>query len=237
MDNLKTIRPRRDRGNHLFEPVEYGRSVLGNRLEYWPSGCGNTDLLIIGGIHGEELDSTIVLSKALRMLSSPPERVAVVANANPDGGLRGMRGNAHGVDLNRNFPTGDWTPRAQTHRWTIDSESDVELSTGRYAGSEPETEALISLVNSLQPKRLIALHGPLACIDDPGNSDLGNWLSRKTGLPLVADVGYSTPGSFGTWALEKGIPIITWELPRESIESMFHSTVPVLFEIFFYESR
>jgi hypothetical protein len=37
-------------------------------------------------------------------------------------------------------------------------------------------------------------------VDDPGETGLGRWLSRETGLQLVKDIGYLTLGSFGTWA-------------------------------------
>jgi protein MpaA len=44
----------------------------------------------------------------------------------------------------------------------------------------------------------------------------------------VPDVGYLTPGSFGTWSVEQGINIITWELPPEPIPALLASHVPVL---------
>ena len=228
---MSTIRPVGNRGTHLSEPIEYGRSVIGNCLEYWPSASGETDVLIISGIHGEEPDCTVILSKAMRMLDAMPERTAIVTCANPDGINRGTRGNANGVDLNRNFPTADWSSDSVTHRWTIDCGNEVQLSSGEVGGSEPEATALIELVENLKPKQLIALHGPLGWIDDPDDSKLAHWISEKTGLPVVADAGYPTPGSFGTWAAERGTPIITWEFPIEGIETMFHTTVPVLVEL------
>ena len=224
-------RPQSERGAHFAEPTLYGRSFLGAPLEYWPSASGDTDILIIGGIHGEEADTTVILSKALRCLEALPERIACVTCANPDGICRGTRGNARGVDLNRNFPTSDWAAQEVSHRWQYELERDVRLTTGSAPASEPEIAALIGLVRQLRPRQLIALHGPLACIDDPLESPLAHQIAARTGLPVVPDVGYSTPGSFGTWAKENTIPIITWEFPPESIEHLFLTKVPVLVDI------
>lgn len=224
-------RNRHNRGTLLDDPETYGTTVIGAPLEFFPSASGATDLLLIAGIHGEEPDTTVILSKALRSLSAPPEHAALILAANPDGLARGTRGNAHGVDLNRNFPTRDWRPAPVTHRWTLDVESDVALSPGSAPASEPETRALIALIERLAPRQLIALHGPLACLDDPTDSPLARALSARTGLPVVPDVGYPTPGSLGTWAAERSLPIITWEFPPDAIESLFHSHVPVLIEL------
>ena len=60
---------------------------------------------------------------------------------------------------------------------------------------------------------MVALHAPLACIDDAESGPLAQWLAKKTGLPLVSDVGYPTPGSFGTWGGEQGIRVVTYEFP------------------------
>ena len=92
-----------------FEPDAYGLSHLGTPLEVWrPSG--RCRLLIHAGIHGEEGETTVALSRALRLLSEPSPHCAVVLAANPDGLIRGTRGNARGVDLNRNFPTRQTEP-------------------------------------------------------------------------------------------------------------------------------
>jgi protein MpaA len=94
-----------------------------------------------------------------------------------------------------------------------------------------ETVALMDLVEELQPKVVVALHAPLACIDDPKPGPLAEWLAKKTGLPLVADVGYATPGSFGTWGVERGLEIITYEFPLASIDVLVREHVPALTEL------
>jgi protein MpaA len=223
-------RPRASWGTFIREPEHYGRSVLGIPLEVWKP-AGPCSMLIFAGIHGEEPETTYALSRALRQLAAPSPHCAVILAANPDGLIRGTRGNARGVDLNRNFPTGDWRPGTVTHRSTIEDQSDILLGTGAHAASEPETVALISLIEELAPGVVIAIHAPLACIDDANASPLGARLAARTGLPLVRDVGYATPGSFGTWGGERGLPVITYEFALASTEQQMRDHVPVLAEL------
>jgi protein MpaA len=204
--------------------------VLGLPLEVWrPSG--ECHLLIHAGIHGEEPETTYALSRALRQLAEPPVHCAVVLAANPDGITRGTRCNARGVDLNRNFPSKDWRPGSVTHRSTIQDTSDVLLSTGEAPLSEPETRALLALIRELTPRAVVALHAPLECIDDANDSALGRRLAQRTGMPLVRDVGYPTPGSFGSWGSDNGVPVVTYEFPLAATEVLMRDHVPVLVEL------
>ena len=224
------FRSEREQGTLQWEPTNYGLSHLGIPLEVWrpTSGC---KVLIHAGIHGEEGETTVALSRALRLISDPSPHCAVVLAANPDGLIRGTRGNARGVDLNRNFPTGDWSPKPVLHRSTMDASREVALSPGSRPGSEPETTALISLIHELKPETVVALHAPLACIDDDELGPLAHWLSEKTGLPLVSDVGYPTPGSFGTWGGEQGLGVVTYEFPLTGNDALVRDHVPVLAEL------
>jgi protein MpaA len=217
-------------GTIEWAPTKYGRSVLGLPLEVWRP-AKQCKLLIFAAIHGEEPETTYALSRALRQLTEPPEHCAVVLAANPDGLVRGTRGNAHGVDLNRNFPSKDWQPMPVTHRSTIEDTSDILLSTGERAASEPETQALLGLIRELEPKAVVALHAPLACIDDANGSALGQRLAQRTGMPLVRDVGYPTPGSFGSWGSDNGVPVVTYEFPLAATEVLMRDHVPVLVEL------
>jgi protein MpaA len=224
------LRRRQEWGTFIWPPVSYGRSHLGVDLEVWKP-TGTCELLIFAGIHGEEPETTYALSRALRQLTEPSSHCAVILCANPDGTIRGTRGNARGVDLNRNFPTRDWRPGTVTHRSTIEDPSDILLSTGTLAASEPETRALIALIDELRPSAVIAIHAPLACIDDANASPLGQRLADRTKLPFVRDVGYATPGSFGTWGGERDLLVTTYEFALASTEQHMRDHVPVLVEL------
>lgn len=224
------LRPRPEWGTLPFNPDVYGQSYLGRPLEVWRPR-ERCRYLIFAGIHGEEPETTYALSRALRQLAEPLEKCAVVLAANPDGIVRGTRGNARGVDLNRNFPSRDWKPAPVTHRSTLEDKSDVLLSPGESAASEPETRALLSLIADLKPEAVIALHAPLACIDDANDSALGRWLAERTGMPLVRDVGYPTPGSFGSWGSDNNVPVVTYEFPLAATEILMRDHVPVLVEL------
>jgi protein MpaA len=213
-----------------WKPDAYGRSHLGLPLEVWRPQKQCT-LLMFAAIHGEEPETTYALSRALRQLAEPSEHCAVVLAANPDGLIRGTRANARGVDLNRNFPSRDWQPNAVTHRSTLEDPSDILLSPGESAGSEPETQALMGLIRDLAPKAVIALHAPLACIDDANASPLGQRLAQRTRMPLVRDVGYPTPGSFGSWGADQSLPVVTYEFPLAATEVLMRDHVPVLVEL------
>ena len=225
-----SLRPRQEQGTIPWESDAYGHSHLGSALEVWRS-AEPCRLLVFAAIHGEEAETTTALSKALRQLAEPSPHCAVVLAANPDGLIRGTRGNARAVDLNRNFPTSDWRSDPVLHRSTLDAPRDVALSPGDSPGSEPETQALILLIRELEPEAVVALHAPLACIDDPNDSELGRWIAERSGLPLVPDVGYPTPGSFGTWGAEQGLPVVTYEFGLITPDEAVREHVPVLVEL------
>lgn len=215
-------RPRQKRGFIKHEPIKYGHSVLGAPLLYFPANAPHpTSGLIIAGTHGDETASIALLSAALRTL--PNEQLAqhVVLSINPDGNQLGTRSNANGVDLNRNFPSQNWSNAGTIYRWNSHAtERDVFLKSGVAKASEPETSALIALINTLQPAFVVSFHEPLGCIDCNQALPLAEHLAATFNLPRVEDVGYATPGSFGTWCDEQSIANITLELPPISVDEV-----------------
>ncbi len=214
------------RGVFPFELKEFGRSVEGIPLCYLPSRK-IPRLLVFAAIHGEEPETTFLLSRALRMLWEAPSHVACVLSLNPDGILRGTRGNVRGVDLNRNFPTADWKPGKTFSRPVLEAPRATELSTGESPASEPETRALIDLIRRLKVSRVVALHSPLGWIDSDVRSELCHALERVFELPWKCGAGYATPGSFGTFAREWKMDCVTVELPREAPEKLDRYAEPL----------
>ncbi|OWV13377.1 murein tripeptide amidase MpaA [Fibrobacter sp. UWB5] len=201
--------------------ADYGRSTLGASLRYIPCS-GKCRLLVVAGIHGEEPETTFLLSRVLRAFEKPFESVAFVLCANPDGVTLGTRGNANGVDLNRNFPTSNWNKEPVGSRSILEAPRDTLLSAGVAPGSEPETAALVSLIQQLAPATILSMHAPMACVDAPECTAMVDSLCEAFGVPWHADIGYPTPGSLGTWCKEQKSPeCITLELPRMSLEALF----------------
>ena len=221
---------RKDRGIIRHRSSVYGTSVEGVPLTaYAPEA--RAEILILAAIHGDEPETTVAVSEALRCVERDALRAAVILCGNPDGLMRGTRGNARGVDLNRNFPTSNWRRDAVCYKSRKDDARDIELSPGASPGSEPETVALTELIEQLQPRAVVTLHSALACIDDSGASDLGRRLAERCQLPFLTEIGYPTPGSMGTWAAERGLTLVTWELEDLSLYAVKDRNVPVLIDL------
>jgi protein MpaA len=222
---------RRDRGVIRRPGSTYGLSVDGSPLTVYLSEWGSTELLVLAAIHGDEPETTVAVSEALRCLPEGDLRAAVILCGNPDGLVRGTRGNARGVDLNRNFPTSNWRPDPVFYKSRANDARDIALSPGAEPASEPETRALLALIDKLKPRAVVTLHSALACIDDSGASHLGRQLADRCALPFLTEIGYPTPGSMGTWAGERGLTLVTLELEDASLYTLKDRHVPVLLDL------
>ena len=222
---------RRDRGVIRHASSTYGKSVEGIPLTVYHPDDDAAAIVILAAIHGDEAETTVVVSEALRSVPRGELKTAVILVGNPDGMLRGTRGNARGVDLNRNFPTANWSPEPTHYKTRADDARDIALSPGTAPGSEPETTALIALLDRYKPRVVVSLHAALACIDDPSASPLGRALAERCALPLQTDIGYPTPGSMGTWAGERRLSVITWEVEAASAYDLKDRHVPILIDL------
>lgn len=222
---------RSKRGRVRHAESIYGTTVEGRPLTVYLPENRHPEILVMASIHGDESETTVVLSDAIRTVSPSALRNAVILCANPDGMLKGTRGNANGVDLNRNFPTENWSPEPVFHKSRAGEPQDIELSPGTAPASEPETRALLKLLERLQPKAVVTLHAALECVDDADASVLGRCLADKSGLPLLPDVGYSTPGSLGSWASERKLNLVTYEFEAASPYQTKERHAPVMIDL------
>jgi len=231
-DHNMGFRPLSEQGTHSFPFLRFGTSVGGIPLEYLP--CAEECwLVVLAGVHGEEPESTVVLSRALRLLREQPLHTAVILCANPDGMVLGTRGNRNGVDLNRNFPASNWRADPVQCRIILEAPRITRLSPGSSPGSEPETQALITLLDQLKPLEVLSLHAPLGFVDCAQPTPLTQKLCERLGLPWVQSPGYETPGSFGSWCEDRSLPCVTLELPRESSEALASRFAASLAELLF----
>lgn len=170
-------------------------------------------LLIFAGIHGNEPLSVSLVNRLIEGIEKDSQlvvgkRLVIVSKANPDGLVGKTRANARGVDLNRNFPSKNWSYKKDGKH-------------GSRAGSEPETKVLIELVERFKPARILSIHSPLHCINFDGPArGVAYAMAKASGYEVKSNIGYETPGSFGNWAgKDKNIPVITLELRRDISEA------------------
>lgn len=222
---------RRDRGVIRHASEHYGASLEGIPLTVHLPDTRSAEVLVLAAIHGDETETTVVVSEALRCIPRGDLKAAVILCGNPDGMLRGTRGNGRGVDLNRNFPTSNWSPEPVCYKSRANDARDIALSPGTEPASEPETRALLSLVDRLTPRAIVSLHSALACVDDSGASPLGRQLADRCALPFLTEIGYPTPGSMGTWAGERGLNLVTLEVEDASLYTLKDRHVPILIDL------
>ncbi|HDR2678541.1 TPA: murein tripeptide amidase MpaA [Enterobacter mori] len=236
---MTITRPRAQRGAFPPGAEQYGRSFFGASLIWFPAPEADLNSgLIIAGTHGDENSSIVTLSCALRTLTPELRRHHVILTVNPDGCQLGLRANARGIDLNRNFPAANWRAGETVYRWNSSAEErDVVLLTGDTPGSEPETQALCQLIHKIHPAWVVSFHDPLACIEDPRHTALGQWLAEAFALPLVTSVGYETPGSFGSWCADLGLHCITAEFPPISSDEASEKYLKAMTELLRWEPQ
>jgi len=113
-------------------------------------------------------------------------RSGVGPTVNPDGRRAGTRGNAHGVDLNRNFPL-RWRPIARPSRYP----------SGPRPLSEPESRAVANLIRTIRPDLSIWFHQPERNVRDPDASPEARRYARLVGLPFLPLA--APPGTVAEW--------------------------------------
>jgi protein MpaA len=134
----------------LLAALPVGHSVDGRAIR--PVVLGDPAaahrVLVVGCIHGNEPAGIPIVRALIRAGAPAGTEIVALPMLNPDGCLAGVRQNAHGVDLNRNFPS-NWAPIG--HRGSY-----------QYAGprplSEPESRYAVRLIEWLRPQVSIWFH-------------------------------------------------------------------------------
>ena len=197
-------------GQPSIDAFIFGQTAGGLPIPaYRFGGESGASVLILGGVHGDEIEGTIAAHGLLaRFAQDFPYRlrVTLVPAFNLDGCLRRERCNARGVDLNRNLPTRDWSPAVASERY----------HPGPSAGSEPESQALMGFIECEPPRFVLSLHSWHPMLNVNGEClAQSEAIARAVGYRIDASIGYPTPGCLGTYAgLERSSPTLTYEIER-----------------------
>jgi protein MpaA len=178
-------------------------------------GSGPNVTMIFGAFHGNERETPGIIWKLMKNLLANPNEllnctVILVPVSNPDGWLAATRVNAHGVDLNRNFPVGWRDSRSPRYR------------SGTVPESEPETQSIVALVAKYQPQKIVSIHQPLSRMiyTGPAGKKLALAMQAYIKLPVTDHSVRSTPGSFGMYCGDGlHVAIVTLELSRHPEKS------------------
>lgn len=171
------------------------RHVLGYSVDHRPIVAwllaprkAQRSVLVVGSIAGDEPGGIAVTKLLAAQAAVAGVRLWLIPDANPDGAARGTRGNARGVDLNRNFP----------FRWRRLGTPGSRFYSGPRPSSEPEARAIEAFIRRRRPGLAVWLHQPYGVIDD---SQGPRWaelrLARALGLPLARLPDF--PGSAIGW--------------------------------------
>ena len=168
-------------------------------------------VLVLGGIHGDELSSSSVVLHWIQRATETPSNVhwRFLPAVNPDGLMKrpATRVNAHGVDLNRNFPTPNWERDAKVY-WEQRTKKDPRRWPGPKPASEPESKFVLEEMERFHPDLVVSIHAPYGVLDFDGPSVPPARLGR-----LYLDQLGIFPGSLGNYGgVHKGTPVVTIEL-------------------------
>ena len=190
-----------------------------------PVSPAKLKVMVVGGIHGDELSSSALALNWIKLTTQAPSNAISNSPAsfaggihwrfipmlNPDGLMAqpAKRVNAHGVDLNRNFPTPNWTRDAKVY-WEQKTKKDPRRWPGPEPLSEPESKFLHDEMASFKPNLIVSIHAPYGVLDFDGPTVPPSKLGR-----LYLDQVGIFPGSLGNYGgVHKGMPVVTIELPN-----------------------
>jgi protein MpaA len=170
--------------------VVLGHSVAGRLIRAVEIGdpASPRRVLIVGCIHGNEPAGIAIADALARGRAVPNADLWIVPDLNPDGVAAATRQNAHGVDLNRNFP---W-------EWRALGPPGTTFYSGPRPLSEPESRIAQRLVLRVRPQISIWFHQHLDVIDESGGDvRVERRFASLVRLPLRRLTRY--PGSATSW--------------------------------------
>jgi protein MpaA len=127
-------------------------------------------VLVVGSVHGNE-PAGIAVARRLEQLSPAGIDLWIMRDLNPDGRAASTRGNAHGVDLNRNFP----------YRWR---RLGGVYDSGPRPLSEREARIGYRLILRLRPAVTVWFHQHLNLVwASGGDLAVERRFARVSGLP------------------------------------------------------
>jgi hypothetical protein len=201
------------------EPREasIGVSAEGRPIRAYMLGDGPLVVMMIGGIHGApERNASAVVWELLTYFAEEPAAVPsgmsliFVPEANPDGLANGTRDLTDGVDANRNWPTGDWSPDTFGPGAYV-----LAGGGGETPLSEPETRALALLIDQVRPIVLLSYHAAAGfAMGGPAAVQTGllEQYATFSGYPASSFLAYPVTGDLAQWSEDLGIPTVEVEL-------------------------
>ena len=195
---------------------------MNNDLKILKSANGKK-ILVIGVFHGDEPQGEYFINEYLK---NPPQDNKNSLYFIPRLNKNNKRVNKNGVDLNRNFPAKNWCKSKKDDYFGGDSPA-----------SEEETKMLVDIIEKNDFSAVIAIHAPYKIVNYDGPAqNLAKKISEIVGYPVEGDIGYPTPGSFGTYCgIEKQIPAITIEVDENAPLDELYLKFKELFNYLAYE--
>ncbi len=213
-----------------------GQTSQGRSITAYKFGNGSDIVLYIGSIHGNEYSTKYLMDAWVDELEKnynniPQDKTVVVIPAlSLDGVVSRNRYNAHGIDLNRNFPSNDW----QTDVYTLNNQL-LPGGGGITPLSEPESQALANYTLSLQPKLILSFHSAAGYVisnQSGGANSIAVNYSNLSGYRNMTGVdggfSYSITGTYDDWLHDKhNLPSLIIELSSNS-DSQFNKNKAAL---------
>lgn len=167
-----------------------GRSVDGRAIVAYHLGTpgARTRAVVLGQMHGDEHAGVTIVRSLIRGRRVTGIDLWVVPTMNPDGNAADTRANAHGVDLNRNWPHLWRRDRTRCYTGPDPLARAGGCNSGRHPLSEPESRAMYRFLKAFRPTLMVSIHQPLDGVDstDGGHRDpvFRNRLARGLHLPV-----------------------------------------------------